>query len=118
MRLRGVAAIWLAAAALAGCGGGEPQQNVGGPDLGVPVRLADCQDWRDATVSERLGTVHELRDFAGGPVGSSKLKHGPVLDDEKAYELLDHECATDYTSAFKLYKLYTRAAALSGLSGQ
>jgi hypothetical protein len=112
-----MAAIALVGAALAGCGGGEPQQHVGGPDLGVPVRLADCSDWRDATVSERLGTVRELRQFAGGPTGSP-AGHGATLEDEKAYELLDHQCAADLASAFKLYKLYTRAAAFSGLSGQ
>jgi hypothetical protein len=118
MRLPAAVAVALIGAVLAGCGGGQPDQNVGGPDLGVPVRLADCADWRDATVSERLGTVHELREFASGPVGSSRLKHGATLDDEKAYDLLDRECSTDYTSGFKLYKLYTRAAAFSGLSGQ
>ncbi len=110
MRVAAVALIVAACAALAGCGDDEPAQSVGGPDLGVPVRLADCADWRDATVRERLGTVAQLRDFAGGATGSP-AGHGAVLDDQRAYDLLDHQCATDYTSAFKLYKLYTRAAA-------
>jgi hypothetical protein len=117
MRLLLAAAIALVGAALAGCGGGQPNQNVGGPDIGVPVRLADCTDWKQATVSERLGTVHELREFAGGATGSP-AGHGATLDDEKAFDLLDHECQPEFASAFKLYKLYTRAAAFSGLSGQ
>ncbi len=118
MRLLLVAGtIALIVVLTAGCGGGQPDQNVGGPDLGVPVRLADCSDWRDATVSERLGTVHELREFAGGPTGSPG-GHGATLDDEKAYDLLDHECSADYTRGFKLYKLYTRAAAFSSIPGQ
>jgi hypothetical protein len=109
------AASVLACAALAaGCGGsGAPGSTpVQGPDLGVPLRLADCRDWKKGDVSQRLGTVRELRDFAGGPVGQAP-GHGNVLDDKKAYELLQNYCGNFFARGFKLYKLYERAAAFT-----
>jgi hypothetical protein len=74
------------------------------------VRLADCADWRKAGPSERAGTIRQLRKFAGGPVGSP-AGHGAVLDDDRAYELFDSYCSKGFASHFRLYKLYTRAAA-------
>jgi hypothetical protein len=85
---------------------------VQGPHLAVPLRLADCTDWRKADVSQRLGTVRELRDFAGGPTGSPG-SHGNVLEDKRAYELFQNYCAHYFARGFKLYKLYTRAASFS-----
>jgi hypothetical protein len=76
------------------------------------LRLADCTDWRKADISQRLGTVRQLRDFAGGPVGSS-ARHGNVLDDKRAYELFQSYCAHYFARGFNLYKIYTRAAAFS-----
>ena len=59
-----------------------------------------------------------LRDFAGGPVGSSfALKTGPVLDDGRAYKVIRSWCVHYYARGFKLYKLYERAAAFVGRSG-
>ena len=113
---------WTTTAALAfvgalvasGCGGSNsgaaPQAQ--GPDLGVPIRLADCTDWKRADVSQRLGTVRELRDFAGGPVGQAPA-HGNVLDDKTAYKLFQNYCANFFARGFKLYKLYERAAAFT-----
>jgi hypothetical protein len=113
---------WATTAALAfvcallatGCGGsGSPGGTpVQGPDLGVPLRLADCTDWKKADVSQRLGTVRELRDFAGGPSGSP-AGHGNVLDEKKAYDLLQGYCGNFFARGFKLYKLYVRAAAFT-----
>lgn len=79
----------------------------------MPLRAADCSDWRRASLRERLGTVQELRRFAGGPVGSPAGR-GAVLDDDKAYDLLEHQCAPDHAHGFRLYKLYTRGAAFRG----
>ena len=81
----------------------------------MPLRLADCSDWREADVAERLGTVRQLRDFAGGPSGSP-AGHGVVLADERAYEVLQGYCAADFADSFRLYKLYTRAAAFQSLA--
>jgi hypothetical protein len=52
-----------------------------------------------------------LRAFAGGPVGESSGLHGATLNDDAAYQVLDDSCRHDYARGFKLYKLYTRAAA-------
>ena len=73
---------------------------------------ADCTDWKKADAAQRLGTVRELRDFAGGPVGQTPA-HGNVLDDRKAYDLLQNYCSNFFARGFKLYKLYTRAAAFT-----
>jgi hypothetical protein len=48
----------------------------------------------------------------GGPVGSP-AGHGATLPDARAYELFQHYCAYGFASQFKLYKLYTRAAAFT-----
>jgi hypothetical protein len=99
---------------LAGCGGsgGSNPASGAGPRIGVPLRLADCTDWKQADAAERLGTVRQLRDFAGGPVGQQPA-HGNTLDDKRAYDLFQSWCSNYFARGFKLYKLYTRAAAFT-----
>jgi hypothetical protein len=59
--------------------------------------------------------VVALRNFAGGPVGSSAgIQKGPVLDDQRAYKVLQSYCRNFFARGFKLYKLYERAAAFVG----
>lgn len=82
----------------------------------MPLRLVDCTDWRNASVDERRGTVVQLREFAGGPSGSP-AGHGTVLDDDDAYTDLDNFCENDFARAFRLYKLYVRAAAFQSAPG-
>jgi hypothetical protein len=56
-----------------------------------------------------------LRNFAGGPIGSSRtLQHGRVLGDTQAYRLLESYCANYVARGFQLYKIYERAAAFLG----
>jgi hypothetical protein len=108
-----VAAAALAALALSGCLGGNSSGGRAanaGARIGVPLNLADCSDWRKATPSEREGTVRQLRAFAGGPTGEPG-RYGATLDDDRAYQLLENSCSRDFARGFKLYKLYTRAAA-------
>ena len=107
-------------AGLSGCGSGsstQPQVDVG-PNVGEPINLADCHDWNQANTEQRLGTIKQLRDFAGGPVvgnnASSPSGTGPVLDDQEAYDLFNGWCRADFARGFKLYKLYVRAAAFTG----
>ena len=72
------------------------------PDVGVPARLASCADWRRA------------RRFAGGQVEAPAGQgHGAVLTETQAYTLFQHYCRYTFASQFKLYKLYTRAAAFT-----
>ena len=114
------AACVLTAAVLAGCGGGsgtQPQIDVG-PNVGEPISLADCNDWNQANTEQRLGTINDLRNFAGGPVvgnnANSPSGTGAVLDDKQAYNLFQNYCKESFARGFKLYKLYERAAAFAG----
>ena len=119
-RAQALAVACLVAAAvpaLAACGGTSSSSpdhtpRVGGAQIGVPVKLVDCADWKRATAQERTDTVLAIRGFAGGPTGSP-AGHGAVLPDEKAYDLFENTCKQQYATAFKLYKLYTRAAAFT-----
>jgi hypothetical protein len=111
----------LGTVALAGgCGSGsgsQPQVDVG-PNVGQPINLADCHDWNQANTEERLGTINQIKNFAGGPVvGNSATDPsgtGSVLDDKRAYDLFNRYCQEDFARGFKLYKLYERAAAFAG----
>ena len=71
------------AALAAGCGednvSKEEAQAELGVDLGVPLNLAECRDWEDGDVSQRLGTIAELTDVLGGPVGNAEGGHGATL---------------------------------------
>jgi hypothetical protein len=85
------------------------------PGVGASIRSANCTDWEKGTVDQRRSTVIRLRKFAGGPIGSSAgIQNGPVLNDERAYDLLQSYCANRFARGFKLYKLYDRAAAFVG----
>ena len=115
-----VAALLVGALVAAGCGSGDsshPQLGAG-PNIGQPINLADCGDWNQANTEERLGTIKEMKNFAGGPVvgnnASSPSGTGSVLDDDKAYDLFNNWCKQDFARGFKLYKLYERAAAFTG----
>jgi hypothetical protein len=119
--LRIAAPVALAATAiLTGCGGGsgtQPQVDVG-PNVGQPISLADCNDWNQANTEQRLGTIKELKGFAGGPVVGNSADApsgtGAVLEDKQAYDLFENYCSEPFARAFKLYKLYERAAAFAG----
>ena len=127
-------AALIAAVALAGCGGSsssssssskqtttaaatiavpaEPPPGSGAnPDLG-DTRLADCSMWRKGDVAERYGTIREIKSFAGSPVGGPG-ETGNTMSDQEAYRVFANWCKPQNTFAtyFKLYKLYTRAAA-------
>jgi hypothetical protein len=113
------AALTCCALLLGGCGGSGHAKAGGVPPspygLGGSVRTNNCTDWKRGTLSQRLGAVVQLRNFAGGPVGSSAgIQNGPVLDDQQAYGILQRYCSHYYARGFKLYKLYTHAAAFVG----
>ena len=113
-----LAALIICVALLAGCGGSggsKPRVDLPPPGVGASIRTDNCSDWKRGTVEQRRGTVVQLRQFAGGPVGSSAgIQNGRVLDDDQAYELLQSYCANHFARGFKLYKLYERAAAFVG----
>jgi hypothetical protein len=113
-------ALVVAAAVFAGCGSGsgnQPQIDVG-PNVGQSIALADCNDWNQANTEQRLGTIGQLKNFAGGPVvgnnATSPHGTGAVLDDKQAYNLFENYCKEPFARGFKLYKLYERAAGFAG----
>lgn len=112
------AAVAAAAAlALTGCLGddtsGAPPASQGA-GVGQPIQLANCRDWRRASPRQRMHTINELKAFAGGPTGSAG-RRGATLDDDRAYKVLEGYCRPEFARGFKLYKLYTRAAAFRNL---
>jgi hypothetical protein len=119
-----VTAAGLALAAVTGCGSdsSSPPELGAGPNVGAPISLADCNDWNDATTEQRLGTIKQLRGFAGGEVvGSGSAPPsgtGAVISDQQAYDLLDGYCKQQFARGFKLYKLYERAASFQGTPAQ
>jgi hypothetical protein len=110
----GLLALVLALVAV-GCGesSGDPPPAGAGPNVGAPINLADCTDWEQASVDQRLGTIEQLKNYIGAPVPGTEGSGG-TLDDDRAYDLFENYCANEYARGFKLYKLYSRAAAFSG----
>jgi hypothetical protein len=104
----------LLAVALAACGesSGDPPPSGAGPNVGAPINLADCTDWEQASVDQRLGTIEQLKNYVGAPVAGTEGRGG-TLDDDRAYDLFENYCANEFARGFKLYKLYSRAAAFS-----
>jgi hypothetical protein len=105
-----------AAVLLAGCGGetSEGPSDEVGPALAAPINLADCTDWNNATPDERLGTIEQIHNYVGGPASGTGTGTGVVLDDDRAYDLFETACEPQYARGFRLYKLYSRAAAFGG----
>jgi hypothetical protein len=112
------------AALLTGCGEAGPSSASTFPthlatpvtaDVGESARSDTCAQWEEGTVHQRHGALARLRKFATSPIGSSNVrKYGPTLSDSRAYRLFDSLCAKHFARAFKLYKLYERAAAFLG----
>ena len=107
-------AAWAALLAV-GCGeesgGSDPGSSaVGSPGVETTARESDCLDWNEATVEERQVIVDSIAEFeGGGPSGTV----GRSMPNEDAYELFDRACEKGYAGAFKLYKVYVRAAAFT-----
>jgi hypothetical protein len=111
----GIAAVLAVAAAIfaAGCGGGSPAVEVSGVGVNPELRLADCTDWENSSTEERLVTLQQLQNFSGGQA-DTPAGRGPKLGEDQGYDLLETYCERDSARAFKLYKLYERAAAFGG----
>jgi hypothetical protein len=119
-------ALICAVALLSGCGSVSQGSTLGerqgvtvaehsSVDVGESARSDTCAQWKAGTVKQRHGALIRLRKFAGSPVGSSSaLQNGHVLSDERAYRLFQSFCTHRFARAFKLYKLYERAAAFVG----
>jgi len=112
--MRLAAAMLLIAVMLAGCGGSDGEESPGGgpAQLDNPIELADCTDWNEGSVDERLGTIRQIRAFISTPVPGTGGT-GVTLDDEKAYDHFDEVCDESVAQGFTLYKIYVRAAAFN-----
>jgi hypothetical protein len=117
MRRAVAACCVLGAIGLSGCmdGGDGQAAAVEGSRIARPTQLVQCRDWNAANPRERNGTLDLLREFAGGPTGSPS-GHGNTLEDDEAFALFDGWCSREYARGFRLYKLYTRAAAFKSLA--
>jgi hypothetical protein len=128
-RLARLGSLLLSAAAvLCACGEDEsaPAQRIDvsgrsdisgvGKSIGGSVApLAQCRDWRRGTVAERLATIEDIR---GQLTPQTSPNEESGYPDRDAYELFERVCAQDFASAYRLYKLYTQAAAFAPLQDQ
>jgi hypothetical protein len=134
----GAFVVWVATA-LSACGGSdEPasQQDGGGAPAsqepidisgrseisgvgqsigGSVAPLAQCRDWRGGTTAERLATIEDIRGQLTPQTSPNERSGYP---DREAYKLFERICAQEYASAYRLYKLYTQAAAFAPLQDQ
>jgi hypothetical protein len=108
-----------------GCGG-STRSSSGGPNPSPStakgasseaptVRVADCRLWRVLPTDGRNRLIVAMRQFFGGTVDAPHLR-GQVLPDGQAKRLFDSYCSRTFASAFKLYKIYGRAAAFTPAS--
>jgi hypothetical protein len=98
--------------ALAACGDSEDRADsdssaIGSPDVQLTAREASCTDWNEASVEQRQVIIDALAEVEGRPAAGGT---GPTLPDGEAYDLFERACADDTARAFKLYKVYARAA--------
>jgi hypothetical protein len=113
--LRTIGVALCGALLAAGCGDSDDAADrdsaaLGSPDVQTSTRESDCQDWNAASVEDRQVIVKSMAVYEGGATGTV----GRTLPDDEAYELFERACEPQYAGAFKLYKIYARAAAFSG----
>jgi hypothetical protein len=108
----------LALALLSGCGSASPESDeaaeVGPVRAGSVASLAQCSDWVAGSREERIATLHDIR----AQVNQTGAEPTTDIGDDEAYAILQRTCSRPYASGFRLYKLYTRAAAFSSLTGK
>lgn len=116
--LAAAAALLCCLALLSGCGAvsqGSTLPATSSADVGESARSDTCAQWQAGSVAQRHGALLRLRKFASSPVGSSAgIQSGHVLGENEAYKLFQSFCSHRFARAFKLYKLYERAAAFLG----
>ena len=112
----GLVATALVAVALAGCGADSPAEDeteeVGPLRAGSVASLVQCSDWLAGDRDQRIATLHDIRE----QVNQTGSEPTTDLSDEQAYGVLQRACSQPYASGFRLYKIYTRAAAFGSLA--
>jgi hypothetical protein len=103
------------AALLTSCGTAEKRPEASAAARArVDIRIASCADWKQATARERGVLLADLQAFFSTPIsdgGDGPEGPGPTLAVKQAKRVFGAYCAQPYARAFKLYKLYGRAAA-------
>jgi hypothetical protein len=79
------------------------------------LQAADCDLWKVMDGPERRGLLAGLKRFFGARVDASSTagQRGAVLSDPQATRLFTSYCRQSFAGAFKLYKIYGRAAAFT-----
>lgn len=119
---RAALALFAAAAlGLGACGEGDSDEaptagseveGVGPVRAGSTAQFASCRDWRRGTEEQRYATIADIR---GQLTVQTATEAVSDLPDEAAYQMFEKVCATDYSDALRLYKLYARAQAYAPL---
>jgi hypothetical protein len=80
------------------------------------LQSADCNLWRVMSASERRSLLAGFENFFGARVGAANTagQRGSVLSEKRANAVLTSYCRLPFAGAFKLYKIYGRAAAFTG----
>lgn len=89
-----------------------PIEGVGQPIGGSVAPLAQCRDWREGSVDERMATIKDIR---GQLTPQTSANEDSGLPDQVAYDLFQRVCARKYAAAFRLYKVYTQRAGFEPL---
>jgi hypothetical protein len=118
LALVAAAALGLGACGEGDSGDGAPAgseiegEGVGPVRAGSTAQFASCRDWRRGTEEDRYATIADIR-------GQLTVQTDPDatsdLPDEAAYAMFEKVCATGYSDALRLYKLYARAQAYAPL---
>jgi hypothetical protein len=90
-----------------------PIDGVGETIGGSVAPLAQCRDWREGTIDERMATIEDIR---GQLTPQTSEGEESDLPDDEAYDLFQRVCARDYASAFRLYKVYVNRAGFKPLA--
>jgi len=90
----------------------EGVEPLGEVRAGSVASLVDCADWSGGSVERKQATVVDIREqlTSGGTIEGR-----PSLSDQEAYEVFDRACAEEFTSAFRLYKVYYQANAFANV---
>ena len=106
---------------LAGCGDDDSAAT-------APRARASARSWPARRPSSRAAATGVKRDRGGalrddrghpGPAHPAELGDRGVrrCSDEAAYEMFQHTCEPDWSASLRLYKLYARAQAFAGFTG-
>jgi len=112
-RAAGLALVLCALVSFGACG-----RHAMTPPIGAArpsIQSANCDAWRLLPSAGRSTLLAGLHDFFGAPVDATAAPSagGPVLTTEAANRLFDTYCGQPFAGAFKLYKIYGRAAAFT-----